>query len=113
MMPHAFVYQAGTFTDLGALPGYSDQPYALPYAMNSSGVIVGDSKDGALIYQGGVMRLLKRLSARAAYAVNDGGDVVGLIETVHVSALSDGGFLYRDNALIDIGTVDGSPDVPA
>jgi probable HAF family extracellular repeat protein len=110
MMPHAFLYQDGLFTDLGALPGYSNQPYALAYAINSSGMIVGDSKNGAFVYQDGVMRLLKRLSARVAYAVNDGGDVVGLIETVRLSALSDRGFLYHDNVLIDIGTVDGSPD---
>jgi hypothetical protein len=48
-------------------------------------MIVGDSKAGAFIYRDGVMRLLKRLSARAAYAVNDRGDVVGLGLTTYLS----------------------------
>jgi len=42
---HAFVYQDGVFTDIGTLPGYSNQPYALPYAINNSGTIVGDDVD--------------------------------------------------------------------
>ena len=69
IMPHAFIYQNGVFTDLGALPGYSNQPYAVGYAINSSGMIVGDSKSGAFIYENGTMRLLKRLSARFASGV--------------------------------------------
>jgi hypothetical protein len=75
IMAHAFIYQDAVFTDLGALPGNSNQAYAVGYAINSSGMIVGDSKDGAFIYKDGVMRLLKRLSARLAYSVNDAGDV--------------------------------------
>ena len=111
IMPHAFVYQNGVFTDLGALPGYSNQPYAVGYAINGSGMIVGDSKNGAFIYENGTMRLLKRLSARFASDVNDPGDVVGLLETVRAgSPHTDKGFLFSDNALIELGTMDGDPE---
>jgi len=105
---HAFVYRNGVFTDIGTLPGYSNQPYALPYAINNSGTVVGDSKAAAFVYENGTMSIVKRLSARAAYAVNDGGDVVGLLETVRGgSPHSNHGFLFSDNSMVDIGTLDG------
>jgi hypothetical protein len=64
------VYQNGVVTDLGALPGYSNEPYAVGYAINNNGTIVGDSKDGAFVYENGTIRLLKRLSARLAYGTS-------------------------------------------
>jgi len=111
IMPHLFVSQDGIFADLGALPGYSNQPYAVGYAINSAGTIVGDSKDGAFIYENGDIRLLKRLSARLASGVNDSGDVVGLLETVRGgSPHSDQGFLFADKALTELGSLDGDPE---
>jgi probable HAF family extracellular repeat protein len=105
---HAFVYQDGVFTDIGTLQGYSNQPYAVPYAINNSGTIVGDSNAAAFVYENGTMSIVKRLSARSAYAVNDLGDVVGLIETVRGGGpFSAHGFLFSDNQLVDIGTLDG------
>jgi probable HAF family extracellular repeat protein len=105
---HAFVYQDGVFRDIGTLPGYSNQPYALPYAINNSGTIVGDSNAAAFVYENGTFSILKRLSARTAYAINDLDDVVGLIETVRGGGPhNDHGFLFSDNRLIDIGTLDG------
>jgi probable HAF family extracellular repeat protein len=75
-----------------------------------SGTIVGDSKNGAFIYEAGVRRLLKRLSARLAYSVNDAGDVVGLLETVTGDTPHRGnGFLFTNNTMIDLGTPDGDP----
>lgn len=107
---HAFVYQNGVFTDIGTLEGYSNQPYAVPYAINNSGTIVGDSNAAAFVYENGTMSIVKRLSARAAYAMNDAGDVVGLIETARGgSAHNDHGFLFAENLLVDIGTLDGDP----
>src|SRR5689334_18682297 len=47
LQQHAFLYQDGVFTDIGTLPGYSNVPYALPYAINNSGTIVGDSNAAA------------------------------------------------------------------
>ena len=107
---HAFVYQNGVFTDIGTLQGYSNQPYAVPSAINNRGTVVGDSNAAAFVYENGTMSIVKRLSARAAYGINDGGDVVGLIETaMGGSAHSDHGFLFSDNSLVDIGTLDGDP----
>jgi probable HAF family extracellular repeat protein len=105
---HAFVYQNGVFTDIGTLPGDSNLPYAVPYAINNSGTIVGDSKNAAFVYENGTMSIVKRLSARTAYAINDIGDVVGLLETVMGgSPHSDKGFLFSGNSLREIGTLDG------
>jgi probable HAF family extracellular repeat protein len=110
IMSRLFVYQDGVFTDLGALPGYSNQPYAYGYAINNSGTMVGDSKNGAFIYENGDMSLLKRLSARLAFDVNDGGDVIGLLETVRGgSPHSDKGFLFSNNSLIELPAMDGDP----
>jgi probable HAF family extracellular repeat protein len=108
---HAFVYQNGVLTDIGTRPGFSNQPYAIPYAINNSGTIVGDSNNAAFVYEDGRMSIVKRLSARTAYALNDGGDVVGLLETVVAgSPHSDHGFLFSNNSMIEIGTLDGDPN---
>jgi probable HAF family extracellular repeat protein len=108
LQQHAFAYQDGVLTDIGTLPGYSNMPYALPYAINNSGTIVGDSNAAAFVYDNGTMSIVKRLSARAAYAVNDGGDVVGILETARGGAsFDDHGFLFSNNSMIDIGTLDG------
>lgn len=116
LQQHAFVYQNGVFTDIGTLPGYSNVPYALPYAINNSGTIVGDSNAAAFVYESGTMSILKRLSARTAYAVNDGGDVVGGLGTARGGGPFEGhGFLFSNNSMIDIGTLDGdsnSPSIP-
>jgi probable HAF family extracellular repeat protein len=108
---HAFVYQDGVFTDIGTLPGYSNQPYALPYAINNGGTIVGDSNNAAFVYENGTMSIVKRLSARTAYALNDLGDVVGLIETMRGGGPhSANGFLFSEKRLVDLGTLDGDPN---
>jgi len=111
LQQHAFLYQDGVFTDIGTLPGYSNMPYALPYAINNSGTIVGDSNAAAFVYESGRMSILKRLSARTAYAVNDAGDVVGGLGTPRGNAAFAGhGFLFSNNSMIDIGTLDGDPN---
>lgn len=33
---HAFLYQDGVLTDLGGLPGFSNQPYAIGWAINNA-----------------------------------------------------------------------------
>ena len=107
---HAFVYQNGVFTDIGTRPGYSNQPYAVPYAINNSGTIVGDSNNAAFVYEDGTMSIVKRLSARTASAINDVGDVVGMLETVAPgSPHNSHGFLFSNNSMIEIGTLDGDP----
>jgi probable HAF family extracellular repeat protein len=49
---------------------------------------------------------------RFASDVNDGGDVVGLLETVRPgSPHTDKGFLFSDNALIELGRWTAIPDL--
>src|SRR5205085_669856 len=40
---HAFRYRNGVFTDVGALPGFSNEPFSIGWAINNSGTIAGAS----------------------------------------------------------------------
>lgn len=99
----AFLYQHGALTDLGGLPGYSNQPYSAGYAINGAGTIVGDSKAEGMIYANGRMSGLNRQNARTAYAINDAGTIVGGLTSGHA-------FVFSGNNLYDIGTMDGEKD---
>ena len=109
----AFVYRDGVFRDLGTLSGYSNQPYSIGWSINNNGVVAGDSNNAAWVAEPAEMWRINRRSARAAYGINDGGDLTGLLETMSPRVH---GFLMTGNNLIDIGTLDGDPDsavVPA
>lgn len=99
----AFLYQGDVLTDLGGLPGYSNQPYSVAYAINSAGTIVGDSKAQGMIYADGRMSGLSRQNARSAYGINDAGTIVGGLTSGHA-------FVFSGNNLRDIGTIDGGKD---
>ena len=83
---HAFLYQAGSLTDLGTLPG-GTQSYA--YAINNLGQAVGasDSSAGAqraVLFERGVLRDLNGLIPASAgwllteaRDINDSGQIVG------------------------------------
>src|SRR5215831_14582818 len=60
----AFLYQDGTLTDLGGLPGFSNMPYSIGWAINNSGTIVGESKAEAMLYQDGRMIGFSRRAAQ-------------------------------------------------
>jgi probable HAF family extracellular repeat protein len=99
----AFLYSAGSLQDLGGLPGYSNMPYSVSYAINSAGDIAGESKAEAMVYRGGQMVGFSRRSAQTAYGMNDRGDLVGILSTMtHNHA-----FAFFDNHLTDLGTLDG------
>ena len=79
----AFVWQSGTLTGLGALPG---RPYSTPVAINELGQVIGNSstrRDGsgsrAFLWWKGRMTAIRPLTAKSSYAVaiNDRGQVVG------------------------------------
>ena len=61
-------------------------------------------KSQAMKYEDGAMEGFSRRSARAAYDINDYGDVVGTVET---NAPRPHAFLFSDNNLLDLGTLDG------
>ena len=80
---HAFIWSNGTMTDLGTLPG---DGWSMAMAINSSGVIVGesnpygytDSYARAFSYSNGVMTDLGWSGyASHAYGINDAGSIVG------------------------------------
>jgi probable HAF family extracellular repeat protein len=95
-MPDAFLYENGVLTSIGALPGYSNQPYAIGYGINNAGTIVGESKAEAMIYENGQMKGFGRQSAHMAQAINDSGDIIGFLATP--KRMHDG-FLFRANQL--------------
>ena len=103
----AFIYQDGAFTDLGTLPGDANSPYSIGWSINNSGTVAGESKTGAWVAEPTDMWRIKRRGARAAYGINDAGDLTGQLETMSPHAH---GFLMTDNSLIDIGTLDQDPE---
>jgi probable HAF family extracellular repeat protein len=93
-MPEAFVYENGVLRSIGALPGYSNQPYAIGYGINNAGTVVGESKAEAMIYENGEMKGFGRHSAHSAAQINDLGDVIGFLATPKNHRE---GFLFRAN----------------
>lgn len=83
---HAFLWDAGTVTDLGTLGG----AYSMAYGINTAGQVVGSAAtaDGtwhAFLSQGGAMTDLNSLLPadsgwilREARSVNDAGQIVGM-----------------------------------
>src|SRR2546427_12748595 len=78
----AFLWQGGTMTDLGGLPGYQ---FSIAWGINDAGQVVGSSTgaDGmthAVLWEAGVVRDLGNLGGRATIAsgINDAGQAVGV-----------------------------------
>src|SRR5262245_19561219 len=99
---HAFVYENGTLTDIGSLPGMPNI-YSVAYGINDSGTVVGESKGQALIYRDGQAVGLSRRGALFAYGVNNSNEIVGMLQSNHA-------FLFADNHMQDLGTLDGDLD---
>ena len=98
-MPDAFLFETGVFKSIGALPGYSNQPYAIGSGINNAGTIVGESKAEAMIYENGEMKGFGRQSAHSAEDINDSGDIIGMVATPKQNR---GGFLFRANQMFII-----------
>ena len=109
----AFTYD-GTVHHLGGLPRHSRDGYAVAWALNNFGVVVGESGGmtrgaaaGAMIYMNGQMFSSNYQDARIAYGVNDSGAIVGLRSTD--SGSLNHAFLLDRNGFRDLGTHDGDP----
>ena len=110
-MPEAFLYENGVLRRLGALPGYSNQPYSMGRGINNAGTIVGESRAQAMIYENVEMKSFGRQSAHWAEKINSLGDIIGVLDTPRTN---HGGFLFRRNQLEVIpGFEDGAAVIPA
>jgi len=103
-----FLYENGVLRSIGAVPGYSNQPYAIGYGINNTGTIVGESKAEAMIYENGEMKGFGRHSALSAQKINDVGDVIGVLATPRNT---HGGFVFRANQIGVIAGFDENADV--
>jgi probable HAF family extracellular repeat protein len=107
---HLFLYSQGVTTDLGTLPNL---PYATPYAMNSSGEIVGFSTKPypnyaphAFLYSNGAMTDIDLTSfGGAAFGINDASQVTGFTYTA--GGITYHAFIYENGAITDLGTLAG------
>ncbi len=104
----AFLYQNGTMTDLGTIPGPSgEEAFSIAYGINNIGQVVGSSSampgnPRAFLYQNGTMTNLGTIPGgenglSVAYGINNIGQVVGGSSTAHNANLSS--FLYQNGAM--------------
>ncbi len=107
----AFLYD-GAVHRLGGLPLHSRNGYSVAWALNNTGVVVGESGGmtrgataGAMVYVNGQMFSSSYRDARIAYGVNDSGAIVGLRSTDSLTHA----FLLDRHGFQDLGTLDGDP----
>lgn len=107
----AFLWQNGTMTDLGTLPGAN---YSEAWDINNLSVVCGGSSGSGsawtpFVWDNGVMTQLPHLSGAptgdtTAFALNDSAQIVGV-------SLGTGGFeravLWQNNTIMDLGTLGG------
>src|SRR5262245_43330723 len=128
----AFLFNDGTTTNLGTLPG---SPYAIAYAINITNQITGESNSHndthAFLYENGQMTDLGKLTPvggsgySSGHAINTAGQVAGetslsLASTIHAALFSGGsikdlGALGGDyslaNGINNSGIIVGESDV--
>lgn len=105
---HAYIYQAGTLQDLGALYGSGPDTYSFGNDINDMGQVVGWSGSSPFLYSGGAMTALVPASdyGGSANALNEEGVIVG---NAFSWAIPGGGadfaFVYADGALADLNAL--------
>jgi probable HAF family extracellular repeat protein len=104
---HAFIYQAGTMKDLGALSGGTSEANAI----NDAGVVVGYSTllsgaERAVRWQNGTKKNLGTLGGKNSRAndINEDGTIVGWSDTKSGERHA---FIYQNGVMKDLGTLGG------
>jgi probable HAF family extracellular repeat protein len=106
---HAFLYSAGSMTDLGTLGGYE----SLAEGISDAGLVAGwsalpsNGPSHAFLYRAGSMMDLGTLGGPTshAYAINASGQVVG--DAFTSAAGIDHAFLFARGSMTDLGTLGG------
>ena len=113
---HAFLWQNGTMTDLGTLPGDDS---SIPAAINGVGQVAGISFIGSslhyrgFIWQNGVMTDLGTLAGMDVSFItglNDRGQVVGDLQEPNGGAYH--AFVWQNGAMTDLGNLGGASSYP-
>lgn len=113
---HGYVYHNGVTTDLGTLPGSTDQ-HSSASAINDSGVIVGSAGIGgtdpvgrplvhAFRYENGVMADIGTLGGVQSHAndINASGVIVGQADS---AAEPYNAFVYSNGVMTNLGALGG------
>ncbi len=111
---NAFSYSgSGPMTNLGVLPGSNN--FSRGYAINDSGVIVGESDNNtsnAFVYSGGTMTGLTRLAGDntrgVAHGINNAGVIVGISSNGTASRATRWTFNGSTYVAADLGTIAGT-----
>jgi probable HAF family extracellular repeat protein len=98
---HAFIYNNGVMTDLGALVSASNTSSA--NAINNAGVIVGSSNGHAFVYRNGEMLDLNDLINPASYfTLTNATDINILGQIVGMGTYNDGVNTYSDAFMLTL-----------
>jgi probable HAF family extracellular repeat protein len=116
---YCWSFDTGVMTNLGAMapipPSTSTNRFARGYAINDSGVIVGEFNNDAsraFIYTGGAMVGLTRLTgdndSGVAQDINNVGDIVGVSSNGVAGRPTQWSFDGTNYVAIDLGSIDGT-----
>jgi probable HAF family extracellular repeat protein len=107
---HAFLWEAGQMTDLGALTqaaGDESAAYSVNDAREAAGVFTGTHRgDASFLYANGAVIDFAGVPRGAIVALNNLGEVVGAQSADGASPAH--AFLWKAGALSDLGTLGGS-----
>jgi len=118
LIMHAFQWQKGVITDMGALPGGNN---SIATWISANGLIAGFSENGVIDPQAGITQVNAVLWKDGeiinlggyfseAFAVNNRGQVVGSgLDTATLPELNMRAFRWQNGVMQDLGTL-GGPD---